>query len=101
MTSSKRKDRQRGHPVAWSWQSAGHLLFEHSTPPDRLLSEDMGQPRTMEELQALAMQESLRDAAQRMAELLNEAGLSLEDVMHLHPAHGRSSAVADELGDFL
>lgn len=89
----------RTNPVPWSWQSAGHLLFDHSTPADRLLSTDLGQPRSMEELQQLAMQQSLREAAEKTAQLLNEAGISLDDVKHLQAAP--SKAVADELGGFL
>lgn len=96
MISSK----PRGHPIAWNWASAKDLLFEHSTPPERVLSTDQGAPRTPEELEAFCMKQALRESCERFAALLNEAGITWEDVQHLDPNQGRGSVVASELEGF-
>lgn len=101
MTSSDRRGRPRGHPTAWSWSDAKDLLFEHSTPPERMLSTDQGQPRTLEELQAFCMKQALREACERTATLLNEAGISLDDLSHLNPNKGRGKTVANEMDGYL
>lgn len=89
-------------PKAWTWTDARGLLFEATTAPDRLLTTDLGKPRTPEELQDFVMQQALRESCERVATLLNEAGLSLEDVQHLDPNRHRVNQVGKYLeSDFL
>lgn len=97
MTSSDQRGRPRGHPAAWSWSDARGFLFESTTAPDRLLTTDLGPDAPREDFQAWLMQKALRESCERVAQLLNEAGLSPEDVQHLDPNHGRQNMVADFL----
>lgn len=97
MTSSER--RPRGHPIAWSWTDAQHIMFEATSAPDRLLTEDLGPSPDPERFQEWCMKKALRESCERMAQLLNEAGVSWEDVQHLDPNQNRPNKVAEYLAE--
>lgn len=76
------------------------MLFERTTAPDRLMHTDLGHHSmwTDQDREAFFMQQALKESAQRMADLLTEAGISPEDIKHLNPNKDRPNIVADELG---
>lgn len=100
LTSSRAKRRTDPlPPLDWSWSDAASLMFESTTPPDRLLREDVGPGSDPENFQAWCMKKALLESAERMAQLLNEAGLTPADVAHLDPNRNRPNAVEKYLQD--
>lgn len=86
--------------TSFDWVKAKELIFEASTAPDRLLSTDLGPSHDPEDFQAWCMKQAMREGMERLALILNEAGLSWDDLCQFSP-NKINSTVADELGDYL
>ncbi len=83
----------------WTWTDAQRMIFEASSAPDRLLSTDLGPQAARDDFQAFCMKQALRESCERVAMLLNEAGLSLDDVQHLDPNRQRVQQLGKMLED--
>lgn len=99
MISSERAKRRLEPVPSWSWSDAARLMFESTTPPDRLLHDDLGPTPDPDNFDAWCMQKALRESAERMAALLSEAGLTPADVSHFDPNRHRENLVAKYLED--
>jgi len=83
--------------TSFDWVKAKDVIFEPFTGPDRLLTTDMGPSTDPVDFQAWCMKQALREGMERLAVILNEAGLSPDDF----PSLSKGNVVADELGEYL
>lgn len=85
--------------TSFDWVKAKDVIFEPNTGPDRLLTTDLGPSNDPEDFQQWCMKQALREGMERLAAILNEAGLSPEDLPNFSAS--AKNVVSDTLGEYL